>query len=149
MLLKHRINAQLLAARHTQQAIARLVRPVQTQRRGVGDKEIVKSDFRVDPDHFVAHARPGEVVDPDRVRGEELTGARGHPVGEAVVGLLREGDFPAHDEEHDVEDGDLFGEGAEVWEGAKDVGEDFAEGMRVDAAFGVEERRDGGIGGSD
>ena len=148
MLLKHRVDAQLLAARHAQQAITRLVRPVQAQRRGVGDEEVVKVDLRVHLHHFVAHVRPGEMIDPGRVRREQLAGARRHPVRQAVVGFLGEGDFPAHDEEHDVEDGDLLGQGAEVGEGAKDVGEDFAERVGVDAAFRIEKGGDGGVGGA-
>lgn len=126
MPLEHRVDAQFLAALHTDETIARFIRPVQTQRRRVRDEEVFKGDFGVVLDHSVAHARPGDVVDPGRVRGEELAGARRDPVREAVVGFLRRGDFPAHDEEHDVQHGDLFGDGAEVRKGAQDVGEDFA-----------------------
>lgn len=126
MLLKHWINAQLLAARHTQQAITSLIRPVQTQRRRVGDEEVVKRDFGVYLDHLVAHARPGEIIDPGWVWGEELTRPGSDPIREAIVGFLRKGDFPAHNEEHDVEHGDLLRDGAEIWECAEDVGEDFA-----------------------
>lgn len=60
------------------------------------------------------------------MRGEELTRPGSDPVGEAIVGFLREGDFPAHDEEHDVKHGDLLRNGAEIRECAEDVGEDFA-----------------------
>lgn len=89
------------------------------------------------------------MVDPGRVRGEELRRARGHPFGEAVVVFLRGGDLPAHDEEHDVQHGDLLGEGGEVGEGPDDVGEDFGERVREGAALGVEERGDGRVGGAD
>jgi len=89
------------------------------------------------------------VVDPGRVRVEELRRARGDPFGEAVVVFLRGGDLPAHDEEHNVQHGDLLGEGGEVGEGPDDVGEDFGERVREGAAVGVEERGDGGVGRAD
>ena len=83
------------------------------------------------------------------MRGEELRGAWGDPFGEAVVVFLRGGDLPAHDEEHDVQHSDLLREGGEVGEGPDDVGKDFGERVREDAAFGVEERGDGGVGRAD
>lgn len=89
------------------------------------------------------------MVDPGRVRDEELRGARGHPFGEAVVVFLGGRDLPAHDQEHDVQDGDLLGQGGEVREGPDDVGEDFAERVREVAALGVQERGYGGVGWAD
>lgn len=58
--------------------------------------------------------------------GEELAGAGSYPVREAIVGFLRKGDLPAHNEEHDIEHGDLFRDGAQIGECAEDVGENFA-----------------------
>lgn len=96
MPLKHRINIQLIRPRNRQIRIPCFIWPVQAECSGVGDEEFVKGDFGVDLNHFVAHARPGEVVYPGGVRSEELGGARGDPVGEAVVGFLCGVDLPAH-----------------------------------------------------
>lgn len=64
-----------------QQGVGGLVGPIQRQRRRVRDEEVVEVDARVYRDEFVAHARPGEVVYPGGVGGEELGGPRGDPFG--------------------------------------------------------------------
>ena len=89
------------------------------------------------------------MVHPGRMQSEQLTRTGGNPFWQSFIIFARGGDLPAHDEEHDVEDGDLFGEGGEIGEFGEDVREDFAEGVGVDAGGGVEEGRDGGVGGAD
>lgn len=110
---------------------------------------MIEGDLRVQLHHLIPHPRPGEMVHPRRVRGEELRGAGRHPVGESVVVLLRWRNLPAHDEEHDVEDRHLLGQGGEVGEFAENVGKDFGQRMSVHASFGVEEGGDAGIGWAD
>ncbi len=149
MPFKHRVDRQLLRVRQGDQRVRGLVRPIQRQRRRVGYEPRVERDIGVHVHHLITHTRPGQVVDPGRVRVEELRRARGDPFGEAVVVFLRGGDLPAHDEEHNVQHGDLLGEGGEVGEGPDDVGEDFGERVREGAAVGVEERGDGGVGRAD
>ena len=102
MSLKYRINPQLLAARDRQQHVAGLVGPVEGERGGVGDEEVVEGDGGVDGHEGVAHARPGEMVDPGRVGGGELGGSGGDPGGEAGMGGCGGGDLPPHEEEHYV-----------------------------------------------
>lgn len=89
------------------------------------------------------------MIDPGGVGGEELGGPRREPGGQPVVVLLRGGDLPAHEQEHDVEEGDFFGERGEIGKGGEDVGEYFGEGVRVDAAGGVKEGGDAGVEGPD
>lgn len=126
MALKHGIDIQILRRiRAREERIGGVIRPVERQRRGVGDEEVFEGDGRVEVDHAVAHAGPGQMIDPGWVRGEELRWPRRDPFREAVVGFLRGRDLPPHDEEHDVQDGDLFGERGQVREGAEDVGEEF------------------------
>lgn len=68
------------------------------------------------PDDFISHSRPGEVLDPGGMGGEQLRGTRRHPFGHAVVVFLRWVDPPAHVGKHVVEHGDLFREAGDVWE---------------------------------
>ena len=56
------------------------MRPIEAHGRRVRDEEFIKGDMRVDLDELVAHAGPGEVVRPGRVRGEELGRAGLEPV---------------------------------------------------------------------
>ena len=108
--LQFRVQPQFLLALDFQQHIRRVMWPIQGEADGVGDEEVVEMDFGVKKDHFIAHFRPGDVIHPGRVRGQELGGARGDPVGHVVVGFGEAADRPAHGEEHDVQDRDLFGE---------------------------------------
>lgn len=89
------------------------------------------------------------MVDPGRVLGEELGGPGPRPLGQAVVVFLRGGDLPAHDEEHDIEDGDALREGREVGEGGEDVGEDFGERVGVFAVGRVKEGEHAGVARAD
>lgn len=162
MPLEHRIDRALLALlAHTlalrplppavmmEQDIPLFIRPIEREGGGVGDEPVVEGYGRVEFHHAIAHARPGQMVDPGRVRDEDLARARGDPIGEAFVVFLRGGDLPAHDEEHDVEHRDLFREVGEVRELAEDVGEEFGERVGEGCAFGVEEGGDGGVGRAD
>ena len=107
MRFKTRIDDPFIRLLLLDQSVAVVVGPVQRQARGVGDEEVVKGDGRVYLDQLLAHAWPGEVIDPCRVGREELAGARSHPFGEVVVVFLGGDDHPAHDGEHDVSVSDL------------------------------------------
>ena len=136
--LKNRIDAQLVGAIHAQQGVVVFIRPIQAEGGGVGDEEFVEGDVGVDMDHFVAHARPREVVHPGRVWGEELGGTGRYPVGEAVVGFLRGEDLPAHYQEHYV-----AGKGLLVllmWRGSGGVGAPGVGAYRTPTCSGRVER---------
>ena len=92
MALKRGTDPQLLCARTRNQYSLRIVGPVQGDGGGVGYEEFVEGDGGVDADHAVAHARPGEIVHPVRVWGEELGRPWGEPIWEPVEGFLRGGD---------------------------------------------------------
>lgn len=67
-----RVQPQVFLPFHLQQHVCWVGLPVQAQADGVGDEEIVKVEFRVEDNHFIAHLGPGKVVHPGRVWGEEL-----------------------------------------------------------------------------
>ena len=83
------------------------------------------------------------------MRGEQLTRSWGYPIRQPIITLFRRADLPPHDQEHDVEDGNLFGQVVQIWEFGEDVGEDFGEGVGVEAGGGVEEGGDRRVGGAD
>lgn len=149
MPLKHGIDDQILRVTDGQQTVGILIGPINRQSPGERDKPVLKRIVGVVHNQAIAHARPGKIVHPCGMRVEELGCTRRHPFGEPVVVLLRGVDLPAHEDEHDVEHGDLLGEGGDIREGAQDVGEDFGDRVRVDASLRVEEGRNAGVGWAD
>lgn len=85
------------------------------------------------------------MIDPQGMGSEELGGPRGHPVGQAVVVLLCGLNLPAHDEEHDEDNGHLLGAAADVGKGAQDVCEELGQRVRLDGAVGIGQRGEVGI----
>jgi hypothetical protein len=66
-------------------------------------------------------------------------------VRQSIIILLRRLNLPAHDEEHDEDNGDLFRLAADIGEGAQNVGEELRQRMRLDVALGVDQRSEVGI----
>lgn len=64
---------------------------------------------------------------------------------EAIVIFLRGLDLPAHEEVHDEDYGDLFGDTTDVGEGAQDVGEEHGQWVGFDYAVREDERSKVGI----
>lgn len=89
------------------------------------------------------------MIDPDRMRGVELGRGGAVPVRQTVAVVGGGADEEADEEVHDVEDGDFFGRGGEVGEGADDVGEEAGDGVGVGGAVGVKEAVEGGVGGAE
>ena len=82
---------------------------------------------------------PRQMVEPARMRSEQLASTRRHPVWQPVVILLRGLDLPAHDEKHDIYNGYLLRPAADVWERSQDISEQFRQGVRLDDAIRVDE----------
>ena len=61
---------------------------------------------------------PWNMIEPQWMTREQLRRPRCDPVRKPVIVLLRGLNLPAHDEEHDEDDGDLLGFTADVWEGS-------------------------------
>src|SRR2546423_1408837 len=152
MPLKHWIDRQLVALARRQQAICRLVRPVDAQRRCVWYEPVLKCIVLVVGNELIAHLGPRQVLDPGWVWGKELGGAGGHPLGNALVVVLCGVDLPAEYEEHYVENGNFLRELRDVWEVGDDVGDYLGQrvGMGVGGIrapfFRVEERGDRRVG---
>ena len=64
---------------------------------------------------------------------------------QAVIVLLRRLNLPAHNQEHDEDDGHLLGLGADVGEGAKDVGKELGQRVRLDDTIGIGQRGEVGV----
>lgn len=64
------------------------------------------------------------MINPRRVRGEQLHAQGPRPGRQAFVVFARGRHLPAHDEEHDVQHGDALGQAREVGELGEDVGKD-------------------------
>ena len=62
---------------------------------------------------------------------EELARPRRHPLGHALVVVLRRVDLPAQDEEHHVEDANLLRQLRDVREVAEDVDDDLGQRVGV------------------
>src|SRR5256885_17239415 len=115
MPLKHWIDRQLVALARRQQAICRLVRPVDAQRRCVWYEPVLKCIVLVVGNELIAHLGPRQGLDPGWVWGKELGGAGGHPSGNSVVVVFGGGNLPAGDGENYAEDGDFFRGVPDVW----------------------------------
>ena len=85
---ENRVDGQLLGSFLGEQSIRRLVGPIQRQGRRVRDEEVVERNARMDLHQFIAHAGPGQIVHPSRVRSEELRRPGGDPIGQSLVILL-------------------------------------------------------------
>ena len=94
---EQRVQDQVRGVRAGHEDVVGVVRPVEGDGGSVGDEEVVEGNRGVDPDQLVAHLRPGQVVDPGRVRCEQLGWAGCEPLGQLVVRLLRRPDLPAHE----------------------------------------------------
>lgn len=88
---------------------------------------------------------PRKMVDPQGVGSEQLRRPRGGPVRQAVIILLRGLNLPAHDQEHDEDDGHLLGLGTDVGEGAKDVGKELGQRVRLNDTIGIGQRGEVGV----
>ena len=82
MSFEYGVDGPLVSLGVAQQCIRRLVRPIHIQRGGKRRDEIIKEILarRVVPYQAIPHLRPGQVVDPGRVRSEELRRPRRRPV---------------------------------------------------------------------
>lgn len=143
MPLKHGIHRQLVALCR-KQAVRRLVRPVDRQRRRVRDEPVLERVVLVVADELVAHLGPGQEIQPGGMRREELRRPRRHPLGYALVVVARRLDLPAQDEEHHVQHCDLLRQRGDVREVAQDVDDDLRHW--VACLFRVQQGRDAGVG---
>ena len=140
MLLKDRVDDQIVIARHRQQTIHRTVRPIHGQAHCEGDEPVVEGILFPVEDDFVAHERPGKVVYPCWMWDEELSRGRVHPLGHALVVLLCGIEEPAGCDELDPDYGYAIGDGVDVGKAGCDIGHGLGEG--VNALAGIEERHD-------
>ena len=88
---------------------------------------------------------PGDMVVPSRMRHEQLRRARGNPIRQPVIVFGRGLDLPTHDQEHDIDDGDLLGKTAYVGEGAQDVGKQLGQGVGTDVTIRTDNGGEVGI----
>lgn len=68
---------------------------------------------------------PRKMVEPTRVADEKLRRPWRDPMRKPVVVLLRGLDLPAHDEEHDKDDGNLLRLATDVGKRAQDIREEL------------------------
>ena len=129
MSFKHRINNRIFILRRGNQAIDLIIRPIDIQIRGVGNKPIFKTVILMISDQLVAHAWPGNMFDPGGMGVEDLSCGGSHPFRHAFVVLWCRIDLPSHLHEHTKQHGDLFGEVGDVGEFADDVGHELGEGV--------------------
>jgi hypothetical protein len=73
----------------------------------------------------VSHGGEGAMVNPGRMWRIDLVVRRLHPRRETIPVLLRRGDLPPHEEEHDVENSHTLRNSREVWESLQDIREDL------------------------
>lgn len=78
------------------------------------------------------------MIVPNGMCDEQLRGSWGDPVRQPVVVLGRWFNLPAHDQEHDVDYGNLLGESTYVRKGTQDVGEQLGQGVSINVAVGVD-----------
>jgi len=79
---------------------------------------------------------------PRGMRHKQLTRPRCHPVRQAIVVFLRRFNLPAHDQKHDVHNGHLLRQAADIRKGPQDVCEQLRQWMRDDVALGVLDGRE-------
>ena len=130
MPLEYWIDEQIVAIIDRQQTARGFIRPV--DRKGVYEwyKPVLKPKTVVRHDKTIPHPGPREIIDPDRMWGEELAWARCQPVWQLIVVLGCRVGLPLQEEEHQIQHGHLLRERGHVEKHLLDVSKELGDQMQ-------------------